>query len=102
MSIHTLPVSPPTIRETGESDEALNELLRHAVIAFHAQGLRAVGSISGRHHLAIAHTYLHAIEVMLDKPGLKNELAQCLACRIFDVRRLARLARDFMMAPEAA
>lgn len=103
MSVHTLPISQPKLLEArDETDEALNELLRQAVVAFHAQGLRAVGSIGGRHHLAIAHAYLHAVEIMLAKPGLKNELARSLDMKIHDIRRLARLARDYTDAPEAA
>jgi hypothetical protein len=105
MNVHTLPISQPKLLEANgrnETDDALNEMLRQAVVAFHAQGLRAVGSIGGRHHLAIAHTYLHAIEIMLAKPGLKDELARSLDMRIHDIRRLARLARDYTDAPEAA
>mgnify|MGYP003407452443 CR=1 len=108
MSIHLLPTRTPTPTQPesrtakDESEDALNELLRQAVIAYHAQGLRAVGSISSRHHLAIAHTYLHAVEIMLAKPGLKNELVRCLDTNIFDIRRLSRLARDYTNGPAAA
>lgn len=108
MSIHLLPTrtsapkQPEARTAKDESEDALNELLRQAVVAYHAQGLRAVGSISGRHHLAIAHTYLHAVEILLAKPGLKNELAQCLDTNIHDVRRLARVARDYTNGPAAA
>lgn len=106
MSIHLLSTrtqtQPDTRTAKDESGDALNELLRQAVIAYHAQGLRAVGSISSRHHLGISHAYLHAVEIMVGKPGLKNELAQCLDVNIHDVRRLARLARDYNNGPAAA
>jgi hypothetical protein len=105
MNVHLLPTrtSQPEARTAAdEANDALNELLRQAVVAYHAQGLRAVGSISSRHHLAISHTYLHAVEIMLAKPGVKNELACCLDVGIFDIRRLARVARDFTDGPAAA
>lgn len=105
MILHLLPSSqtqPEARTARDESDDALNELLRQALVAFHAQGLRAVGSIGGRHHLAIAHAYLHAVEIMLGKPGLKNELARSLDMKIHDIRRLARLAHDYTDTPPAA
>jgi hypothetical protein len=84
------------------ADEALHELLRQAVVAHGARGLRQKGSFGARHHLAIAHAYLHAVEIMLGKPDLKVELARCLDVGIHDIRQLARVARTFAPGPAAA
>lgn len=92
---------PATVRSlpdraaVNEADRPLHEILRKAIVAFRSGEDRTPGSLGHRHHLAIAHTYLDAAEILTGVPGAAGELAQCLDVAIFDVRKLARIARDY-------
>lgn len=76
-------------------DPVLHEMLRKAVASYRTGEDRVPGSLSHRHHLAVAHAYLDAIAVVLGSPGIAHELAHCLDAGIFEVRRLTRIARDY-------
>ncbi len=82
MSIHTFPTTERRNRDIrsalGTTDKALHELLRKAVVAYRSGTVRTQGSLAHRHHLATAHTYLDAIETVLDIPNVAKELAKCL------------------------
>lgn len=92
---------PATVRvlpdrtAVNEADRPLHEMLRKAVVAYRAGEDRAPGSLGHRHHLAIAHAYLDSAEILTGVPGAAGELAQCLDVAIFDIRKLARIARDY-------
>lgn len=107
MSVHTLPVTPARqheIRAALEaSDKALEELLRQAVLAACTGGLRPVGSIRDDRGDALTMAYLHAAEIMLDRPGLQQTLAEAMGSGTRDLPTLTRLARSCGPAgPDAA
>lgn len=77
------------------SDTVLHELLRKAVVAHRAGEARTPGSLSHRHHLAVSHAVLDAIEIVMGVCGVAKELGQCLDVHITDVRKLTRIAREF-------
>ncbi|ACL42251.1 hypothetical protein Achl_4300 (plasmid) [Pseudarthrobacter chlorophenolicus A6] len=77
------------------SDPVLHELLRKAVVAHRAGEARTAGSLAHRHHLAVSVAVLDAIEIVMGVGGLARELGQHMDARITDVRKLARVARDF-------
>jgi len=92
---------PATVRELPDraavntDDRPLHEMLRKAVVSYRAGEERTPGSIGHRHHLAVAHAYLDAVEILTGTAGAAGELSQCLDVAIFDIRKLARIARDY-------
>lgn len=77
------------------ADRPLREMLRKAVVAYRAGEDRTPGSIDHRHHLAVAHAYLDAAEIVTEATGGASELSQCLDMAILDIRKLTRIARDY-------
>lgn len=103
MSVHTLPLTDQRKRDIRAAldvaDKALYELLRQAVAAYRTGDVRAVGSFSQRHHKAIAFAYLDSVAIILDKDGLATELKQYMDLGVYDIRRLAGIARDWDGTP---
>lgn len=77
------------------TDTVLHELLRKAVVAHRAGEARAPGSLAHRHHFAVSLALLDAIQVVMSSCGVARELERCMDAGITDVRKLARIARDF-------
>lgn len=77
------------------SDTVLHELLRKAVVAHRAGEARAAGSLGHRHHLAVSLAVLDAIEIVMGVCGVAQDLGRSMDGGITDVRKLARIARDF-------
>lgn len=108
MSVHALPVTiarQHEIRAALEaSDKALEELLRQAVLAFCTGGENPVGHVrENPDRTALSMVYLHAAEIMLDRPGLKLTLADALDRGTCDLPTLTRLARSHgSTGPDAA
>lgn len=98
MNVRSLPVTPARQREIRvaleASDKALEELLRQAVLAVTAGGMRTVGSISRNHHDGLCRAYLHAAEILLDYPGLADTLAEAVSDGVLDLPALTALARQ--------
>lgn len=88
-------VEDPRPTESAITDAALHELLRKAVVAHRAGEARTPGSLGHRHHLAVSLAVLDAIQIVMGQEGLAQELDHCLSVGITDVRKLARIARDF-------
>lgn len=76
-------------------DDPLHELLRKAVVAWRQADKHALKSAAQRLHLSTAYAYLESISIVLGKAGLSTELGHCLSVEIFDIRKLARIARDW-------
>ncbi|MEH0110515.1 hypothetical protein V6N00_12465 [Tersicoccus sp. MR15.9] len=79
----------------------IHELLRLAVVAYRAGSMRTVGTVANRHHLEVAYAYLHAVAVVVEKPGVELELTRLLAAGVFDIRRLVFTAHNWD-GPDAA
>ena len=77
------------------SDTVLHELLRKAVVAHRAGEARVSGSLGHRHHLAVSVAILDAIQTVMGVHDIAQELGRCMEAGITDVRKLARIARDF-------
>lgn len=88
------PVAAPTAAPT-VSDAVLHELLRKAVVARRASEARASGSVGHRHHLAVSVAILDAVQIVMGTDGLAVELDRTLESRTTDIRKLARIARQF-------
>lgn len=73
----------------------LHELLRKAVVAHRAGEARVPGSIGHRHHFAVSRAVLDAIEIVVGVCGLATELGKSLDVHITDVRKLARITREY-------
>lgn len=108
MNVINLPLHRTAVRRdisTGGNDvipdAALHELLRKAVVAYRAGAARVPGSLSHRHHLAVAQALFDAIAIVLGEPGLDRELIRCVGSGTTDIRRLALIARNFS-GPESA
>lgn len=106
MSVLTLPVSPARqheIRAALEaSDKALEELLRQAVSAF-TDSRASAFPIFSSHYRDLSMAYLHAVEIMLDRPGLSQVLGEAIDDGTCDIPALCLLARRGVPAgPDAA
>lgn len=86
-------IMPLVPRET--TTDPLHEILRKAVVSYRASAARTSGSFASRHHLAISHAYLDAAAILAGNPGSAGELAQCLDVDIFDIKKLAAIARSY-------
>lgn len=98
MNVITFPAPQARIHVTEApevTDAVLHELLRKALAAHRSGIIRVPGSLSHRHHLALSHAFLDSIEIVMGVCGLARELAQSLDMGITDVRKLARIARNF-------
>lgn len=85
----------PTAPANDITDTVLHELLRKAVVAYRAGDARANGSLGHRHHLAVSVAILDALQTVMGVCGVAKELGNCMEDGITDVRKLARIARDF-------
>jgi hypothetical protein len=83
----------PSVQEV--SDTVLHELLRKAVVAHRAGEARTPGSLGHRHHLAVSLAVLDALQIVMGVCGVAQELERCIEAGITDIRKLARIARDF-------
>lgn len=99
MKVFTLPVTEQRSHEVRAaleiSDNALNELLRLAVVESRAASQRVASSPAGTIHARAFAAYLEAVAVILDKPGVEEVLAESIDSGIFDIRKLAAIARDW-------
>jgi hypothetical protein len=107
MNVTVLPISRQRQHDVqaalSSTDETLFELLRQAVVACSAGGLRIVGSLGHRHHLELANAYLHSVEIFVRNPGVQTVLSRHLASGVHDIRFLAGVARDWVPdGPRAA
>ena len=107
MSVHPLPVTAARqheIRAALEaSDKALESLLRQAVLTACTGGLNPVGSVKDSGDSTAAMAYLHAVEIVLDRPGLGQTLADAFLAGTRDLPTLIRLAHSCGPAgPDAA
>ncbi|WP_422759173.1 hypothetical protein [Paenarthrobacter sp. C1] len=85
----------PTLTSREVSDEVLYELLRKALVAHRAGEARVQGSLGHRHHLAVSLALLDAIQIVMGVGDVAQELGRCMDAGITDIRKLARIARDF-------
>lgn len=82
-----------SIAELG--DDPLHELLRKAVVFWRRAHQHAAKSNASRSNLSTAYTYLDAVTIVLGKDGLAAELSLRLTSGVFDIRKLASIARDW-------
>lgn len=85
---------PAEITPEQHLDAALHELLRRAVAAYRTGETKTPGSMAHRHQIDIAHAYLESAAILTDQPEAPIELCRALEVRVFDLRKLARIARD--------
>lgn len=99
MKVFTLPVTEQRSHEVRSaldaSDKAVHELLRRAVVESRAARQRIPSSPAGTVHTRAAAAYLEAVAVVLDKPGVEEALTIRVHAGIFDIRKLAAVARDW-------
>lgn len=88
-------VVTPLVPRAAAAVDPLYEILRKAVVSYRAHAARGRGSFAARHHLAIAHAYLDAAALVAGNADAAGELAQCLDVEIFDIKRLAAIARSY-------
>lgn len=99
LKVFTLPVSEQRSHEVRAaldvSGNAVNELLRRAVVEARAARSRVPASPAGTVHSRAMTAYLESISVILDKPGLDEVLSESIRAGIFDIRKLAATARNW-------
>ncbi|MCU6481922.1 hypothetical protein [Arthrobacter sp. A2-55] len=105
MSVLAFPISEQRSRDIrvamDVADKALHELLRKAVVAHRAATVRNPGTIANRHHRTMAHAYLDAVAIIVDRPGVDFEIMGHLDAGVFDIRKLTAIARSWD-GPDAA
>ena len=82
-----------TINQLG--DDPLHELLRKAVVYWRRAHQSTAKSHMSRSNLSTAYTYMDAIAIVLGKDGLPAELSLRLTAGVFDIRKLASIAREW-------
>lgn len=76
-------------------DDPLHELLRKVVVHWRRAHQVGAKSHTSRSNLATAYTYMDAVSIVLGKDGLPAELSLRLTAGLFDIRRLANIAREW-------
>ncbi|NSX38863.1 hypothetical protein HTS88_21015 [Pseudarthrobacter oxydans] len=76
-------------------DDPLHELLRKTVVHWRRAHLPKAKAHMSRSNLSTAYTYMDAIAIVLGKEGIPAELSLRLAAGVFDIRKLARAAREW-------
>jgi hypothetical protein len=82
-----------SIAELG--DDPLHELLRKTVVYWRRAHHASAKSHMSRSNLSTAYTYMDAIAIVLGKEGLPAELSIRLTAGVFDIRKLAAVAREW-------
>lgn len=99
LKVFTLPVSEQRSHEVRAaldiSGNAVNELLRRAVVEARAARRRIPASPAGTIHSRAMTAYLESISVILDKPGVEEVLSVSICAGTFDIRKLATIAREW-------
>ncbi|MCC3299338.1 hypothetical protein [Arthrobacter caoxuetaonis] len=99
MKVIALPVTEERNHEVRAALEmtgnAVNELLALAVVESRAARTRLQASPAGQLHARAAAAYTKSVAVLLDKPGVDDELNLLLDAGEFDIRKLAGFARSW-------